>query len=141
LDLRLKNELDYIDLFQALIKINLPHEDINQFFRLMCFNVIAFNRDHHTKNFSLIMKEKNVWRLANSYDLVFSYDLSDPYHHISVNRKFTDISKTDLIEIGERFFIKNPLEIIQEIMNVVSRFNNYASQLTFSDKKLFKIIS
>jgi serine/threonine-protein kinase HipA len=136
LDFRLKNELDYIDLFKALVRINLPHEDLTQFFKLMCFNVIAVNRDDHTKNFSLIMKEKNKWRLSNSYDLVFSYDMNDPYHHISVNHKFSNITKQDLIDIGERFFIKNPIEIIQKIIDIVSKFKEYANQLNFTDKKI-----
>ena len=41
-------------------------------FRLAVFNVLAYNRDDHSKNFSFLMNENGEWTLSPAYDLTFS---------------------------------------------------------------------
>ena len=41
-------------------------------FQLAVFNVLAHNRDDHSKNFSFLMNEAGEWRLSPAYDLTFS---------------------------------------------------------------------
>lgn len=74
-------------------------KDQEELFKVMCFNVLAENKDDHTKNFSLMYTEDNGWHLAPAYDLT----KSDTYwgeHTTSVNGKGKNISKEDLIEVG-----------------------------------------
>lgn len=41
-------------------------------FRVAVFNVLAHNRDDHSKNFSYLMDEHGDWSLSPAYDLTFS---------------------------------------------------------------------
>ena len=73
--------------------------DVEQLFRVMCFNVATHNNDDHTKNFSFLYTLDKGWRLAPAYDLTYS----DTYwgeHTTSVNGKGKDISKDDLVKLG-----------------------------------------
>ena len=50
---RLPN-LDYNILMKLTLELTRNYQDIEQLFRLMCFNVFAHNRDDHSKNFSYL---------------------------------------------------------------------------------------
>jgi serine/threonine-protein kinase HipA len=41
-------------------------------FRRMAFNVFAYNRDDHAKNFAFLMEADGSWSLAPAYDLLYS---------------------------------------------------------------------
>lgn len=87
----------FMKLIKALTKDN--KEDIEQMFRIMCFNILAHNNDDHVKNFSFMYTEDNGWRLAPAYDLTYS----DTYwgeHTTSVCGKGKDISESDLVTVG-----------------------------------------
>ena len=71
----------------------------------MVFNVVASNRDDHTKNFSFLMDESGKWSLAPAYDLTFPFD---PYqnfvilHKISINQKVKNIDRKDLESVAKK---------------------------------------
>jgi serine/threonine-protein kinase HipA len=44
-------------------------------FRRMVFNILAHNRDDHTKNFAFRMSATGEWRLAPAYDVTYSMGL------------------------------------------------------------------
>jgi serine/threonine-protein kinase HipA len=46
--------------------------DVSAAFRRMIFNVLASNRDDHTRQHSFLMSPAGEWRLAPAYDLTFS---------------------------------------------------------------------
>ncbi len=87
----------YMKLTRILTKDNT--HDLDQLYRLMCFNVLAHNRDDHTKNFSFVYTDDQSWRLAPAYDLTYS-DTYFGEHTTSVNGKGKDISDDDLIKVG-----------------------------------------
>ena len=88
---------EYMKLIRILTKENM--RDIEQMYRIMCFNVFSHNRDDHTKNFSCIYTENKGWRLAPAYDLTYS-DTYFGEHTTSVNGKGKNIKDEDLIKIG-----------------------------------------
>ena len=47
-------------------------DDVAAVFRRMVFNVLACNRDDHTRQHSFLMSEHGDWRLAPAYDLTFA---------------------------------------------------------------------
>lgn len=125
-------EYSYEMFFGHMKDLKLPQQDLTEFYRRMCFNVIAMNRDDHTKNHSLILKDDKQWRLANAYDLCFSYEPNHVWvgeQSLSVNRKTENIEVADLKEVGERFAIKDPHLIIEKTMDVVADFQMYAQSV------------
>ncbi len=64
--------LDYLDLIRATQILTKDAREVLKMFRLAVFNVLSHNRDDHAKNFSFIMSELGVWKMAPAYDLTFS---------------------------------------------------------------------
>ena len=125
------NGYSYEQVFQTMRILRLTYPEAEQMFRRMVFNVIATNYDDHTKNISFILKKDENWRLAPAYDLCFSFD---PTNHwvskqtLSINGKRLGITKEDLMAIAKNNSIKKGDKIIDEINDVVKRWNKYATQ-------------
>ena len=119
----------YEQVFQTMRRLYLPYTDMDQMYRRMVFNVVARNHDDHTKNHSFVMDKAGNWRLAPAYDLCYSYSPSGKWtnrHQLSLNGKRDDFTKNDLVEVGEKMNVKNSKIIMQQIMDVVSQWKNYA---------------
>lgn len=64
--------LDYQDLIELTTLLTRDVRETKKMFRMAVFNVLAHNRDDHSKNFSFLMNELGEWRLSPAYDLTFS---------------------------------------------------------------------
>ena len=64
--------LDYEDLLALTMILTHDIREVEKMFRLAVFNVLAHNRDDHSKNFSFLMDATGEWRLSPAYDLTFS---------------------------------------------------------------------
>lgn len=64
--------MGYETLLQATRGLTKNQADVDQMFRRMVFNVLAHNRDDHTKNHAFLMGDDGTWTVAPAYDLTFS---------------------------------------------------------------------
>jgi serine/threonine-protein kinase HipA len=64
--------LDYSDLVRATLALTRDAREVEKLYRIAVFNVLAHNRDDHSKNISFLMDATGRWRLAPAYDLTFS---------------------------------------------------------------------
>lgn len=64
--------LDYEDLLSLTGVLTKDIREVENMFRLAVFNVMAHNRDDHSKNFTFLMNEFGGWKLSPAYDLTFS---------------------------------------------------------------------
>lgn len=64
--------LDYEDLIELTALLTRDIRETTKMFRLAVFNVMAHNRDDHSKNVSFLMDESGAWRVSPAYDLTFS---------------------------------------------------------------------
>ena len=64
--------LDYEDLIALTTALTRDVREIEKLYQLAVFNVLAHNRDDHSKNFSFLMNQKGEWKLSPAYDLTFS---------------------------------------------------------------------
>ena len=121
----------YEDLFETMRLLVLPYPEAEQLYRRMVFNVIARNCDDHTKNFAFTMNTIGEWSLSPAFDLCHAYRPSSTWvsqHCLSVNGKRTNIHRNDLLEVAKSMNIKRANEIIDQINEVVSKWNTYADQ-------------
>jgi serine/threonine-protein kinase HipA len=133
----------YEQLFQTMRELQLSYADAEQMFRRLVFNVLARNCDDHTKNFSFLLKKGGHWELAPAYDIGHAYRPGsewDSQHALSINGKRKDITRKDLLLIGESIRCKKSKEIIQEIEDVVADWPKISSE-HLVDKKLVAAIS
>ena len=61
--------LDYRDLVALTMSLTRDVREAEKMFRLAVFNVLAHNRDDHSKNFSFLMDAQGNWTLSPAYDL------------------------------------------------------------------------
>jgi serine/threonine-protein kinase HipA len=64
--------LDYQDLMALTSSLTRDVREVEKMYRYAVFNVLAHNRDDHSKNFSFLMDKTGAWRLSPAYDLTFS---------------------------------------------------------------------
>lgn len=131
-DFNLMHSFSYEQLFQTMRELKLTYQDTEQLFKRMVFNVIARNCDDHTKNFAFRLKRDGEWELAPAYDICHAYRPESEWvsqHALSINNKRKDITKTDLLLIGEAINCKKAASIIEEINTTVNKWNYFADEV------------
>lgn len=124
-DFRQNMGYSYEQAFNVMRRLRLPYSQAQEMFRRMVFNVILRNQDDHTKNISFLMGPDGQWRLSPAYDMGFAYNPAGVWtraHQMSVNGKFDDITRKDLLECAAVNNIKNASEIIDHICEVASQW-------------------
>lgn len=102
---RLPN-LDYNILMKLTLELTKNYQDIEQLYRLMCFNVFAHNRDDHSKNFSFLYDEnKKEWHLSPAYDLTYSSSFNGE-HATTINGEGKNPTLEDILAIAKGIGIK-----------------------------------
>ncbi|MGB4849857.1 MAG: HipA domain-containing protein, partial [Saprospiraceae bacterium] len=121
----------YEQLFETMRMLRLPYPAAEQLFRRMAFNIMARNCDDHTKNFAFIMDKTGKWSLSPAFDVCHSYRPGSPWvsqQSLSVNGKRRDITRDDLLEVARQMNIKKAASIINQINQVLSKWDDYAEQ-------------
>lgn len=118
----------YEQLFRVMRGLRLTQMEMEQAYKRMVFNVIGCNQDDHTKNIEFLMDTDGVWRLSPAYDM--SYAVGEGFtrrHQMSVNGKRLHISRADMLAVAAEAGIKPKTanEIIEQTLDVMSRFNEY----------------
>lgn len=122
----------YEQLFEVLRLLRLPYSEAEQLFRRMVFNVVARNCDDHTKNFAFIMDKDGQWRLSPAFDICHTYRPSSPWvsqHCLSINGKRKNLKRDDILALAKNMNIKKPIQIINQTVEVVSKWPEYADKV------------
>ena len=129
LDFRQRGTNAYAQLFMTIAKLKLGDQAMSQAFLRMAVNVMARNCDDHTKNFSFMLMQDGVWALAPAYDVTHAYNPRGQWtyqHLMSVNGKFGDITRGDLLEEADRFGIRRPQDALAKVRAALSSWPQFA---------------
>ena len=124
-DYRNPRSYSYEQAFNVMRALRLPYSQAQEMYRRLVFNVVIRNQDDHTKNISFLMDRQGKWTLSPAYDMGFAYNPNGGWtaqHQMSINGKFDDITRQDLLEFAKRNNIKEATEIIDRITEVSSRW-------------------
>ncbi len=127
----------YEQLFETMRFLNLPYPQHEQLYRRMLLNVLGKNCDDHTKNFAFIMDENGSWKLSPAYDVCYAYRPTSPWvskQSLSVQGKRENINKDDLLAVAKSLNIKKAAQIITQVSEAVSRWEDYADEQKVSVK-------
>lgn len=102
-------------------------------FRRACFNVLAHNRDDHTRNFAFLMSERGEWRAGPAYDLTFSLGPGGE-HAMLVGREGANPTEKDLLELAKSVDLRRPRPVIEEVRLAVGRFSRHADEVGLPGK-------
>ena len=142
LDYNQRGAHDYAQLFQAIDALGLGADARPQAFRRLVFNWMAANCDDHTKNHSFLMDEQGSWSLSPAYDLTHAYNPRGEWtyqHLMSVNGKFTGLTRSDLVEFAERHGVLGAGALIDEVAESVASWPEYAATAGLSSRLMERI--
>lgn len=132
IDYKTPRASSYEVLFRTMKMLQIPYNQIEQQYRRMLFNVIARNHDDHVKNFSFLMTPDGRWKISPAYDICFSYSPRGNWtsvHQSSINGKFDNFTKDDLLGFAKTFGIKKANDVLQELIVAVNQWKTIASEL------------
>ena len=121
----------YAQLFMTMAQLKLGDDATGQAFRRMAFNVMAKNCDDHSKNFAFRLKQGGAWELAPAYDVTHAYNPNGEWtyqHLLSVNGKFTGITRADLLVEADRFGVRRPLDALADVRAALEQWPTFGSQ-------------
>lgn len=75
------------------------------------------------------MDTSGIWSLAPAFDLTFANGAGwTRTHQMTLNSKASDFTKNEILEIGKKFSIKNPEEILSEVQDAFSSWKTLAKE-------------
>jgi serine/threonine-protein kinase HipA len=115
-----------------------------QLFLRMVFNVVAYNRDDHSKQIAFLMDKSGRWRLSPAYDMTYAFNPNGDYtnsHQMSVNRKRLAILDEDFLAVARRQGINLALarRLIGSVRETTAHWPRYAQQAAVSATQMEKI--
>ena len=143
-DYRLHRAYSYEQAFNVMRVLRLPYSEAKEMFRRMVFNVVVRNQDDHTKNISFLMDEDGRWRLSPAYDMGYAYNPNGGWtatHQMSINGKFDEITRQDLLSFALQNNIKDAHLIIDEICEATSHWPQIAKECDVPDGMISTIVA
>jgi serine/threonine-protein kinase HipA len=132
--------LDYEDLIALTTALTRDAREIEKLYQLAVFNVLAHNRDDHSKNFSFLMDQKGEWKLSPAYDLTFS---SGPRGEQStmVMGEGRNPSVEHLVKLGREAKLSKTriAEIIDQTQTALASFKKLAKKYGVSANNILLI--
>jgi len=131
LDYKQKATHGYLQLFQAIVQLDLGNDALEQAYRRMVFNALACNCDDHTKNFSFRLKEGGHWELAPAYDVTHAYNPHGEWtyqHQMAIGGRFTEIAEAALLSDASRAGVGRAREIVGEVKDAVKQWADFAKE-------------
>src|SRR6185437_8140682 len=151
LDYNLRATHSYDQYLQTVTALDLDLDALAQAYRRMVFNVVAVNRDDHTKNFAFLRGEGDGdapgadagpggdtggWRLAPAFDLTHAYSPTSRWtrrHLMAVNAKFDAITLDDVYAVGDRHHVPAYRRIVRQVMAAVEAWSTFAGAADLDD--------
>lgn len=143
-DFKSSDHSSYENLFNLATYLKVPHNQIEELFARMVFNVVFHNTDDHLKNHSFVYDRNNdAWNLSPFYDVTYSLNplinYSKSLRALSINGKRSDIIFADLIKIANNLAIKDAKGIIERTNNSIDFWLKVAHQNGIPQKIIKRI--
>ena len=141
-DFNMAGAYGYEQAFAVMRRLRISKAEALQQYRRMLFNVIARNQDDHTKNIAFLMNQDGKWHLSPAYDVTYSHNPAGQWtnqHQMSINGKRDNFSMEDLVAVGESISISRPKEIVQEIIEAVSKWPEFSEKACVSKQTITEI--
>jgi serine/threonine-protein kinase HipA len=142
LDYKQRATHSYSQLFMTIARLGLGDDAMRQAFLRMAFNVMSRNCDDHTKNFAFLMRRGQSWSLAPAYDVTHAYNPKGEWtfqHLMSVNGKFTDMMRKDLLAEADRFMVRKPESLLLDLRAALSSWPQFAKEAGLSPKQMDEV--
>lgn len=118
------NNFSYENLLVMTQQLTKDMSQVQDMYKRMVLNIVGANYDDHLKNTSFSMTKDGVWSLSPIYDVVYNTGPATfGEHFLSVNKKYTDITRKDLLKAGEVVNLSTK-EMNHSIDEVITSFSD-----------------
>lgn len=118
---------DYHDLMNLARELTRHHPDVEEVFRRAVFNISAGNDDDHGRNHAFLMDPDGNWHLAPAYDLTLAtHPLASGIRAGAVQGKLRDITRGDLIRLGDEHGVRRIDETIDRVLDAIAAWPDFA---------------
>ena len=137
-DFNMAGAYSYEQALQAMRKLQLPMQAIEQQFRRMAFNIVARNQDDHVKNIAFLMDKSGEWSLSPAFDMTYSFNPSGAWtasHQMTMNGKRDHFTLEDFNACAKAASMKRgrAAKIVAEVQATVLKWKAYAEQAGVPD--------
>lgn len=124
---------------EAMRRLGLGQEEVEELFRRMVFNVIAKNHDDHVKNISFIMDRSGTWGLAPAYDVTYAFNpdgLWTGSHQMTIHGKRDGIEVDDILATAASMSIRRARarDITAQVNEAVEQWGEFADTARLPEK-------
>lgn len=139
-DFNVPGATSYEQAFLMCNALELGMADKEQLFLRMVFNVLAYNRDDHTKQIAFLMNKNGQWRLSPAYDVTYAYNPDGEFtslHQMTVNRKRDNISDEDFLAVAQRqgLNMASAKRFITNIKSATANWYSFAKAAEVDERK------
>ena len=128
----------YEQYFRTVLDMKLGADALHEAWKRCAFNVVAVNCDDHTKNLAFLKPQGGEWQLAPAFDTCFSHNPAQDkwtrQHQMLVNGKAWNITKQDLLDLADKFDIRQAKESLDRIIDSVGRWPEFAKKADVAHK-------
>ncbi|QUM70754.1 type II toxin-antitoxin system HipA family toxin [Sphingopyxis granuli] len=122
--------IDYDGFLRAVLHITRHAADLEQAFRRMLFNILACNRDDHTRQHAFLFGVDDQWRLAPAYDLTYSNGPGGE-HYLAVEGEGRTPTRAHVQRLAKRhgFSDAQVSEMIDAVRASIAEWPRHAEEL------------
>lgn len=115
--------VSYDTFLRATQAITRRKPDVEAAFRRMVFNILASNRDDHTRQHAYLMDAGGDWRLSPAYDLTYAPGPGGE-HYLDIEGEGRNPTRAHVLRLGARHSLgaKAVAAMVEEVRAAVSRW-------------------
>jgi len=115
--------VSYDTFLRATQAITRRKPDVEAAFRRMVFNILASNRDDHTRQHAYLMDAGGDWRLAPAFDLTYAPGPGGE-HYLDIEGEGRNPTRAHVLRLGARHSLdaKTVAVIVEEVRAAVARW-------------------
>lgn len=119
--------LGYESFLRATRALTRDESMVVEALRRAAFNVVAHNRDDHTKNQAFLMDRSGRWRLAPAFDLVPSTGVNG-WHSMDVAGAARDVGPGDVLRLAAASGIdaRTGRAVVEQVVDTVAAWPSFA---------------
>jgi serine/threonine-protein kinase HipA len=117
----------YDTFLRATLAITRRADDVASAFQRMVFNVLAHNRDDHTRQHAYLMDQRGDWRLAPAYDLTYAPGPGGE-HYLDIEGEGRRPTRAQIGKLGNKhgFDAKRVAASIDKVRAAISDWPKFA---------------
>jgi len=128
--------IGYDELLTLTMALTRDVRHVREMFRRMAFNVLAHNRDDHSRNHAFMMDAAGTWRPAPAYDLTFSLGAGGE-HNLAVAGEGRNPGLPDILRVAAKAGVgrADAERIYAEVRDVVQHWGEFADRASLSARR------